>query len=149
MKNRFNLSGQTNEIIYMVIFDLNIAIFIYFNNETSWWTFFQCVYRLVTFLTGIGTGKFWNNVIELIGNNIGLMNFGPLGGTLERLIWVYNDYRGDFHLNSVWTIFFLSFFSVQTKFRSWSEISLNKESSDRFQTKIWTTEVQTSELHLN
>ena len=55
MSNWFNMSGQTNQIINIVIFDLNIAIFVYFNNETPCLTFFKCVYRLVT---GVETGKF-------------------------------------------------------------------------------------------
>ena len=38
-------------------------------------------------LTGVVTGKFWKNVVELVRSNIGLMDFGPLGDALDQFIW--------------------------------------------------------------
>ena len=55
-------------------------------------------------------------------------------------IWVWTE--------SVPKLFFFSK-KVQTQFRHWSVMSLNKESSDKIQTFVWTPKVQKSEPNLN
>ena len=61
MSNWFNMSGQTNQIINIVIFDLNIAIFVYFNNETPCLTFLNAFTAWLPGLKPVNSETTWSN----------------------------------------------------------------------------------------